>query len=313
MGIWLVGSGSMAHDYALVMKGLQLSFSVIGRGKESANKFRCDTGCPVHTGGIEYALQRLKAPKIAIVAVGVENLASVTSRLVEAGTKRILVEKPGALNLQQMNDLIRIVKQNNATVLVGYNRRFYSSVKEAKRLIQMDGGVLSANFEFTEWSHLIEAAKKKSEIKNQWVSANSSHVLDLVFHFIGLPRSWKSWRSGSLPWHPSAARFSGAGITDSDVIFSYSADWECPGRWGVELLTRKRRLILRPLEKLQEVHSGSTESMPVELDDLIDQQFKPGLYEQTKAFITSDDRLFCSLEAQARNVEIYAEIAGYES
>ena len=85
---------------------------------------------------------------------------------------------------------------------------------------------------------------------------------------------------------PSASIFSGAGITDHQALFSYSANWEAPGRWGVEVLTRKHRLIFRPLEKLKIQKIDSFERLCVSIDDKLDIKYKPGIYEQTKAFLS---------------------------
>ena len=41
-------------------------------------------------------------------------------------------------------------------------------------------------FEFTEWSHNIRL-KLNQQVKESWFLANSTHVVDLVFHLIGLP------------------------------------------------------------------------------------------------------------------------------
>ena len=40
-----------------------------------------------------------------------------------------------------------------------------------------------------------------------------------------------------LDWHSSSSQFCGSGITDKGALFSYSADWESPGRWGIEIKT----------------------------------------------------------------------------
>ena len=45
--------------------------------------------------------------------------------------------------------------------------------------------------------------------------------------------------------------FSGAGISISGALFSYQANWQSAGRWSVEILTKKNRLILCPLEELK--------------------------------------------------------------
>lgn len=311
MSLWLIGAGAMAQDYARVLQGLDLSFEVIGRGAESANKFKKTTGKQVRIGGLAEALCVVKAPEKAIVAVGVEQLAATTSELIRAGVKRIMVEKPAGLDLAEIESLNRVADENGASVLIAYNRRFYSSVRLARQCIAEDGGVLSAMFEFTEWSHNIGSSGKGSGVKERWLLANSTHVIDLTFHLIGRPVDWNSWHLGAIDWHPSAARFAGAGMTDQNVMFSYLADWQAPGRWSIELLTAKRRLILRPMEQLQVMPLGSVKIETMEPLDSLDQDYKPGLFLQTQSFLKADDQLFCSLKEHTYNTRLYSLMAGY--
>jgi len=311
MSLWLIGAGIMAQDYARVLQGIDLPFEVIGRGADSAVEFEKVTGKQVRTGGLADALNAGKAPEKAIVAVGVEQLATTTAELIRAGVKRIMVEKPAGLDLAEIKSLNRIAEENGASVLLAYNRRFYGSVQQARQCIAEDGGVLSCQFEFTEWSHAIVPLVKGAGVKERWLLGNSTHVIDLAFHLIGRPVDWKCWHAGSIDWHPAAARFAGAGITEQNVMFSYLADWQAPGRWGVELLTAKRRLILRPMEQLQVTQLGTVKIEEMAPLDNFDQDYKPGLYRQTLAFIDGNDQLFCGLPEQVENVRIYTEMAGY--
>lgn len=311
MSIWLIGAGPMAQDYATVFEALQQPFAVIGRSESSALAFEEKTGHSVTRGGLDCALRKSEVPDMAIVAVGVEQLASTTEALIRAGTKRILLEKPGGLNLAEIDSLDQCAVEYGAEVLIAYNRRFYGSVEQARQFIDEDGGVLSAQFEFTEWSHVIAPLQKASGVKAHWALGNSSHVIDLAFHLIGMPADWRSWNAGSIDWHPSSARFAGAGVTEKGVMFSYLSDWQAPGRWGLEIMTRKRRLILRPMEQLQFTKLGSVAVEPVEATNTLDKDFKPGLYRQTKAFLAGDDALFCTLSEQVRNARIYSQMAGY--
>ena len=313
MSIWLVGSGLMAVEYAKVLVSLGNKFIVIGRGKKSAQAFTKENNISVLTGGITKALKDNTHPRTAIVAVGVEELSRTASELIKAGTKRILIEKPGGIDLEEIDSLNIVAEKYNAAVLLAYNRRFYNSVKEAKNYISQDGGILSAQFEFTEWAHTIEPLVKANKVKERWLLGNSSHVLDLAFHFIGKPLDWKFWHAGSLEWHPDAARFAGAGISENNIMFNYHADWQTPGRWGIELNTLKHRLILRPLEKLQVCKIGSVKVEEVSLKNDLDSKYKPGLYRQTESFLKEDDYLFCSLKEQLENTIIYSQIAGYRT
>lgn len=311
MSLWLIGASTMAQDYAKVLQDFGQNFEVIGRNAASAGKFELATGHPVRQGGLSVALAVSGAPELAIITVGVEQLASVATELIKAGTRRILLEKPGGLNTVEIGALKQIAVKHNADVMIAYNRRFYTSTALARKLIAEDGGATSCIFEFTEWSHVVAPLTKAPGVKEAWFLANSTHVVDLAFHLCGFPKDWHAWHGGSLDWHPSAARFCGSGITEQGVFFSYYADWEAPGRWGLEVLTRKHRFIFRPLEQLQVVQVGSVKVENIELDDRVDKEFKPGLYRQTKAFLNQDDSQFCSINEQLQHIAVYNEMAGY--
>lgn len=301
----------MGQEYAKVLQALNHDFEVIGRGLKSSEKFEQVIKKQVRRGGLSGSLATYDAPESAIVAVGVESLAVAAAELIRAGVNRILIEKPGGLNVSQLKALQQMAKSHGADVLVAYNRRFYTSTSLVRKMISEDGGAISCIFEFTEWSHKIAPLEKAAGVKEAWLLANSTHVIDLAFHLCGFPHNWCAWHSGALDWHSTAARFCGSGITEKGVLFSYHADWEAPGRWGLEVLTRKRRYILRPMEQLQVVSLGSVKLDNVELDNHWDEEYKPGLFLQTKAFIDKDDTLFCSLDEQLQHCAFYNEIAGY--
>ena len=142
------------------------------------------------------------------------------------------------------------------------------------------------HFEFTEWSHRIEPLQKAPGVKENWFFANSTHVVDLAFFLAGKPVELKAIaKSGSIPWH-SRSYFSGAGITEKQVIFSYHANWESAGNWKIELMTPKRKIILNPLENLKFVLRGTVVEEEVELDKHPNgvEILKPGLLGQLRAF-----------------------------
>lgn len=310
--VWLVGCGQMAMDYIKVLDALKQPFKVIGRGEPSA--LLCDekTGSTVIRGGLRTFLDSKPNPcRQAIVSVNVDALAETTVQLINSGVKRILVEKPAGLSSSEILAVHDAAVSNEADVYVAYNRRFYAATLHAKRMIEEDGGLLSCNFEFTEWGHVIEGLIKGPGVKEKWFICNSTHVVDLAFYLAGKPQQMNCYTSGSLPWHPSASIFSGAGITNRDVIFSYESNWEAPGRWGLEVLTTNFRLIFRPMETLQITHKGSVKIEPVEIDDSLDKNFKPGLFVQVSRFIDSQTEDFCTLAEQIENWNHYCRIAGY--
>jgi predicted dehydrogenase len=246
------------------------------------------------------------------VSVGVESLASTTTKLIEYGVKNILIEKPAGLNYDQVEQLAQKSVESSANVFVAYNRRFYASVQSAREIITNDGGVTSFNFEFTEWAHVIEKIPTSLDVKNKWFLANSTHVVDLAFYLGGKPEQICTFATGMIDWHPDASVFCGAGKSVTGALFSYQANWEAPGRWAVEVLTKKHRLIFKPLEKLQiiKINSLAIESMVI--DDAFDTLYKPGLYAQTKNFLAGEHADMCLIDEQLNNMKHYYAMSNYK-
>lgn len=310
--IWLVGAGLMGIEYTKVLQGLSAEFVVIGRGEETAAKLSKVTGKEVVRGGLNaYLNTKPKVCEKAIVCVPVEHLKDAAIELIEYGVKSILVEKPGGVTGADILSLKKVAKENGAEVFLAYNRRFYASVLKAKELIDKDGGVTSFNFEFTEWAHEIEALDKPEDVKKYWFLANSTHVVDLAFFLGGKPREISSYTNGKLTWHPSASDFTGAGITEEGVPFSYSAYWASAGRWSVEVLTKENRYIFRPMEKLHVQKRGTIAVDEVEVDYSMENSYKPGFFKQVEAFINNDTNEFCDISEQGDMVKIYNKIANY--
>jgi predicted dehydrogenase len=312
--IWLIGAGYMAKEYAKVLKGLNREFKVIGRGIDTAADFERSLNIPVSTGGVARYIKSVHSPPTnAIVTVDPQHLSETALILLDFGVKRILLEKPGALSIVAIAELQKVAAKRKAEVFVAYNRRFYSSVLKAREMIEEDGGCTSFVFEFTEWSHLVKDSKKSKKEKAKWLVVNSTHVVDLAFHLGGTPETIDCFSSGGLDWHPSASVFSGSGVSGNGALFSYYANWEAPGRWGVEVLTKKHRLILRPLEELSVQNPRSLDTERVVLDDAIDKLYKPGLYRETESFLGNTNSVLKRLNDQVRDMKLYFKIAGYTS
>ena len=304
--IWLIGAGDMAFQYAKVLKGLKKEFEVIGRGDESAQEFESKIDCKVIRGGVEKYIEKADAlPKYAIVVVYPKLLKDVTIALLNAGIKKILVEKPAGMDYQEVEIIRECAEKSSSDVYVAYNRRFYASTIAAKKIIDEDGGVESFNFEFTEWGHVIGQYDFPKEELEKWFMANSTHVVDLAFYLGGIPQKISCYKAGSLSWHSEASRYSGAGVTFNNALFSYKANWNSAGRWSVEILTSKRKILLEPLETLKIQTKGSVVVNPVEIDDSIDQEYKPGLYLQTKSFLEDDVENMIDIDMHSKMTKIY--------
>lgn len=311
--LWLIGSGNNAIDYLNVLNELDVNTIVVGNSKSSCDRFYLKTKLKPLTGGLYNNLKVHQAPKSAIVSVSIEQLFKCTKLLIQKGCKNILVEKPGALEIKELLELKKLKDKFSANLWIAYNRRFYKSVRLLKKLSDEDGGIKSLFFEFTELSSLLENPNFKNHVKEKTLLWNSSHVIDLAFNLIGEPKkdNWQFYNSGNLKNHKSSSRFNGAGTSQKNIPFTYHADWECPGRWGVDVMTKNNRFILRPLEKLQVISKGSMKAELVYCKKNIEDNFKPGFYQQCKEFLYKDFPNLKSIEDQIDSFQIYNKIAGY--
>ena len=309
--LFLIGAGKMAENYAKVLCALDQPFVVIGRGKYSATKFENNTGYKVATGGLEKNIKKFSSKSIAIVAANVDQLFNITKKLLNIGVKRILLEKPGSINLKEIKLINSLAKKKKAKVLIAYNRRFYKSVNIIKKLSNKDGGISSVHFEFTEKTYLIKKLKIKKKIKQNWLIANSSHVIDLVFYLCGKPKKINCFSKGKLSWHKRSSIFCGSGITKKNILFSYCSNWNSPGSWNIELMTPKCRYLLKPMEKLKLIKFPNLNEKIIKFSNSTEDEFKAGLYNQVKNFLKKNDSSFCSLKEQEENFRIFYKIANY--
>lgn len=301
----IVGAGAMAaqHVLALLARGIAPEDIVVAaRRIDRAQHLAAAHGVQA------VALDEARAPT-GIVAVAEDALVPIARMLVERGATRVLVEKPGALSSNELGKLA-----SNDGIFVAYNRRFYPSVVRARELVEQDGGAIAATFDFTEIERLVlDDAKRRNlpdAVLQRWGLANSLHVIDLAFFLAGAPVELASDRSGSLPWHSAGARFSGSGTTDRGALFAYLATWDGAGRWSVELTTRARRLVLRPLEELHEQLRGSFDVRRVEVEAPTE-GVKPGLAGQLAAFLEGDSRFLCGIGEAVARLEVAERMFGY--
>jgi predicted dehydrogenase len=279
--ILLFGSSYMAEEYLKVLKAFDCEVLVIGRNEEKAETLANKYGFRGMGKG-EIALDKIDANKIdlTIIASAVDSLKDLGCACIGKGLNNILVEKPGALNLKELQEIKRNIKAG-VNLRVAYNRRFYNSVLLLKEKIAEDGGVLGCYFDFTDREKdIMESVKSKGVVK-RWGFANSSHVIDTAFYLIGMPKEIKYLRSGSWEVHPSGNVFVGCGKTDK-CLFSFFSTWAGGGRWDVEISTAPGRYRLSPMEELYFCKKNQFIWEKIELPDNDDQKYKPGLYKMIK-------------------------------
>jgi predicted dehydrogenase len=320
--ILLVGPGGMGVEYARTLLHLGVApeqVTVVGRRLDATAAFVARfPGMAARAGGFEALDGTAAAPAVeaAIIAVPPAGLAAAARAVMNAGVRRILLEKPGALSATVMAELAGEAERRGVDLFLAYNRRFLPSVRRVREMIAEDGGVLAAAFDFSELEGRIledpTVASWGPAVLDRWGVINPSHVIDLFVHLAGFPADWIHHRAGSLPWHPAGALFWGAGITERAIPFVYLSTWNAAGRWGVEVTTPRHKIILRPLEApmIQE-RSGFAQSPLTSVDEPGD--LKPGFPGLIQAFLDGgpEARFLCTAGHAASLLKLIETMFGY--
>jgi predicted dehydrogenase len=314
----VIGVGKMGSAHLQVLAALNPDALAGWAPSERRREAVESVGAGFFHGSLDAALDEFQ-PTHVIVASPVETLAPISVQLIAAGVRHLLVEKPGGLQRAEGEALGAAVKTSGADLHVGYNRRFYSSIRTALELISDAGEEIeSVSFEFNEVvPDPSGPAGHAPCVREHWLLANSLHVIDSALFPVGYPDLLHSEfaRSGSLSWHTAGSIFVGSGMTALGKPFAYHANWTAPGRWGFEWMTPSARYVFRPLEKLVVMRCGSFKLEEIPLNDELDHRFKAGVYLQNQAFLYggANAARLVSLEDALSLIRLGEAIAGYRN
>lgn len=311
LNILIVGAGSIAQEYAKILKELNIKFSMVCRSLEKAKKIKEEFNFEAFSGGIESYLKETKETfDCAINAVDTEALYPVNKVLINSSkVKKILSEKPGAFTLAEFQDLKNSCIEKNVKLFIAYNRRSFASVLKLKEILKEEKNT-SIFFEFTEWFWRIDPSEYSENTLKEWLLCNSSHVIDLVF-FLGDGISEISATSKkNNPYMATNTQYVGHGTMKNGALFAYIADWESAGRWKVEVSTKEGRYMLCPLEKIFFQKRGTLEYIEVSIDRSIDEKFKPGFCKQVVALVENNEANLKTIDDQMADFSIYQKMKG---
>ncbi len=310
----IIGAGWMADQYCQALQAMGIrSVTVVSRKEESAKQCCQKYGYQPRHGGYRDILPKLAGADLAIIATPIHELRPAAELAASLGYKNILVEKPGALYSDALRDWALSVDKQDVRIRLAFNRHTYPSFWKLKELSHSEGGMTSCRYTFTEWVHTINLNNNHEDVYQRWGIANSLHVIAMAHALIGMPKSITTYRSGGLSWHPTGERFTGAGVTEHGVLFSYHADWNSAGRWGIEIMTPQSAYRLIPLEKLFHCAKGSINWERVEITPAFS-HVKEGVAEEVAVML--NDRLekdipLVGLNKTAAILKLAENIFGY--
>lgn len=227
------------------------------------------------------AMVETEACDAIVVAVSHEVSEALYAEVVGAGIP-LLLEKPVATDAAALARLAEAAKAAGTRVMVGVNRRFYSTLQQARMELLRQGPIRGVLVEVHEPMYRYRSrVDLPAAIYDDWLVQNSIHVLDLLTMLGGGARvdyaEVRSLRG------PGPADLVAQLTLDSGISASIVGYFNCGGGVGVRIYADGVTASLVPTEEA--TLSYATGRRIVLLPNAVDRRFKPGLHGQMAAFL----------------------------
>jgi predicted dehydrogenase len=224
-----------------------------------------------------------QATKADLVVVTVPELAlNAVAKAVFSRDWAVLLEKPAGYNLADARDIAAAARGRSRPVMVGFNRRFYSSTRAV--LTDLASSSERRFIHIQDQQSFAEARRYNhpEEVVENFMYANSIHVIDMIRTFA---RGEISSVTPVMPWRGEKTEVVLAHIAfESGDSALYQGLWSGPGPWSCSVSTPSRRWNLQPLETATYQNVGERKQNPVEVSE-DDRTFKPGFKLQAEAVL----------------------------
>ncbi|QDZ13294.1 Gfo/Idh/MocA family oxidoreductase [Devosia ginsengisoli] len=280
----IVGAGNMAREHIKAfsaLPGVRVA-GIQSRTRSRAEVLAAEFGIATVSDDIDALWQATRAD---LVVVTVPELAlNAVAKAVFARDWAVLLEKPAGYNLADAQDIAAAASGHAKPVMVGFNRRFYSSTRAA--LADLDASAERRFIHIQDQQSFAEARRYNhpEQVVENFMYANSIHVIDMIRTF---SRGEIASVTPIMPWHGEETEVVLAHIAfDSGDAALYQGVWRGPGPWTCSVSTPSRRWNLQPLEVASYQNAGERRLNALEMSE-DDRAFKPGFKLQAEAVLKS--------------------------
>ena len=186
-GVAIIGCGLIGHKRAQALCGAELRWCVDVDLKRAEGLATTAKGAKSSTDWRTALLD--PEVRIAIIATPNNSLAEVTLDAIEAG-KDVIVEKPAARNVAELDALMKAAQRTGSIVRVGFNHRYHPALLKAREIV--DSSALGPlMFVRARYGHGGRLGYEKEWRANPAISGGGElidqgvHVIDLTRWFLG--------------------------------------------------------------------------------------------------------------------------------
>lgn len=311
ISVAIVGAGSMAREHIRAfasLEGVKVS-GIYSRTTARAEALAKEFAIPHVTDSVEALYARTRAD--LVVQTVPELAARAVATAVLAHPWAVLMEKPAGYDLADAHAIAGLAAGHTTPVMVGLNRRFYSSTLAIKADLDSRPGEkrfihVQDQQSYAEARHY----KHPEQVVEKFMYANSIHLIDML-NALGRGKVQKVNRI--TPWLGEETRTMLAHIEfDSGDSGLYEGLWHGPGPWACAVSTDSRRWTMQPLEDAVYQNAGERSRQTVERSEL-DRNFKAGFVLQAQAAVgrvRGEDTQIASIEESLRTMHLIHDIFG---
>ena len=284
----LIGSGAIApnHIEAALAAGFEITAITSSANSKSALELKEKFNIPRYFPFLDDLLGSSLFDSLSVM-IQPDKLSPLLEKLSLLSIP-ILIEKPVAVSSNALEPFVE-----NKNLLVGYNRRFYSTISELRKNVKHKDGIFL--FDVIESS---EANFPSIQHLSNSIKTNSVHMIDLMFFILG------KHDLADFVYSPTNStircRIFVNGGYKGDLQISFNSNKNTK----IEFENGKIRIEIKPLETLQKfndmkvieptIGKAFRSYVPFWSDDSAsnvtqeDGKYKPGFFDQYKEF-----KLFC--------------------
>ncbi|MED1745805.1 Gfo/Idh/MocA family protein [Brevibacillus borstelensis] len=287
ISLGIIGTGAIATHYMQAIDWLNKNrkyriqvCAAVNRTQESNRRASYELGIPRTYTDAGEMVERERLDGI-IVSVPSTSIYSVTTSMIPYKIP-LLIEKPPGVTFKQTNDMAELVGKYNTSIMVGFNRRFYSVVRQAQRVIAEAGGLLGMRMDVFERYRMLRENQYPSEKLELLFEGNSIHCIDLIRYYCGDPLMVSAFLNKESV-EPFNHRYSALIVSNSNIPITFQAYWHALGNWNYELYIPDGRITFSNLEQAC-VQFRKKEPYSL-IPEEVDTEVKPGFVEQLSYFI----------------------------
>ena len=281
----MIGSGKAAKYHLRVLGNIENVdvCCIVNRGSNKPESLMKSYGIKKYYNSLDLAISDSNF-EAAIVCVSPSSTFSVSKTLMNRGIC-CLIEKPLGLNIKEAEKLNKYSNQSKLVNVVGYNRRFFSSVLTANKIINEFGLPYSIHIDCFEDIISLFNKYESSDIKKRFIT-NTTHGIDMLTLFGGEhvdvtgPRFSKFYNDIKSDFINIISFKSG----QTGTLLSH---WRSPSHWSLSLFGDDYRInIDLSNNDIEFYYRGFKQSVET-FSNIYDKLFKAGVYLQDYYFLCS--------------------------